>query len=627
MGIIRKSLRRGRWLCAVAVTIALVAGGLVVPAQAADESDEELPDVMLAVFTNSLNDSTNSIYMSYDGYNFEKIGEAFVDLTPDSSSSNLAYGSGSESNPFVGDGWSRSYDIYTISCPSIIYHDGYFWMINNESNSGDDGTLRLGITYSLDLVHWSDPLFTKMKVPEGFQNNGTSGQFDAVAADWAVGEDGNIYVVVSIGRYGEYHGEATVDTMYPYLIKITELSASNDPAVDPTKNSYTIVAEEARPIELPSWAFSSNRIDGSLYFEDSTAYLSIKRDGVTNEIWAIEDLNDCSNPDAWTSINYNVVTNYEAPSLTKFNGRYFFLTDELSQYPNYTTGTHMQFSDSIEAASWSEPMRINAYDSSGNVLTNDEVNNDANNGPRHGTIITVTDPDAKKVIWELRESAGWTTDLPSSPIFTDVSTDAWYSTEGWIDYVVTTGLMSGYRDGDGNLTGEFGPNDGLTRGQVATIVYRWANPDSEATTDPGQYATSSGVFSDLPETYYYNAAVEWCYREGIVTGYEDAATGEETGLFGPEDPITREQLATIASRVASWAGIDTTASDTAGFDAAPDRSTVTLFAVSHMAWCYERGILTGDLNTGELMPTDGATRAQAAKIFTVLIRDVLGGNE
>lgn len=209
----------------------------------------------------------------------------------------------------------------------------------------------------------------------------------------------------------------------------------------------------------------------------------------------------------------------------------------------------------------------------------------------------------------------------SSTAFSDVDSGAWYASEGYVDYVVSNALISGYKDASGRPTGLFGPQDTVSRGQLATIIYRHANPGSSATTDPAHYATSSGIFIDLPTVAYYNAAVEWCYREGIITGYCDEA-GNQTGRFGPNDPVTREQMAAIVYRVAKREGVNTSTSSPAGFESAPDRSQVGSYAVSAMAWCYGRGIITGDATTGWLNPTRPTTRAEASKIITILVRDV-----
>ena len=72
---------------------------------------------------------------------------------------------------------------------------------------------------------------------------------------------------------------------------------------------------DAFPINLPEW--SSNRIDGSLYKENGKYYLTIKKDGVTNEIWSIDNLNEAGNASKWSKVCNDVVTGYEGPSTVK----------------------------------------------------------------------------------------------------------------------------------------------------------------------------------------------------------------------------------------------------------------------------------------------------------------------
>ena len=126
--------------------------------------------------------------------------------------------------------------------------------------------------------------------------------------------------------------------------------------------------------------------------------------------------------------------------------------------------------------------------------------------------------------------------------FTDTPTDSWHVDGGYLDYVVQNGLMTGIKNPDQTMSRRFEPESGITHGQVATILYRYANPCSTDTTDPANYATKSS-FKNVPAPYYYTAAIEWCYKAGVVTGYRDPATQQPTGNFGPEDPVTRTQLA------------------------------------------------------------------------------------
>ncbi len=197
--------------------------------------------------------------------------------------------------------------------------------------------------------------------------------------------------------------------------------------------------------------------------------------------------------------------------------------------------------------------------------------------------------------------------LVSETSFDDVAADAWYAE--FTEYVHEQGLMSGYKYRD-ELTGIFGPEDAVTRAQVATVLARHAQGDE------GQ--GTGKVFSDVPADAWYAGAVEWCQKQGIVTG--DMANGKPVGTFRPDASVTREELAAMVFRYASMCGETADTSDLGGF---PDAADISDFAIEPLGWCYRCGIITGHSGSGLLKPKDSATRAQLAKILTVLVRDVL----
>ena len=440
-------------------------------------AEDQYPDVMLGVFTNSEADGTDTFYLSYDGYHFEKISQAFENINKNDPARIEAVGSKMD---------GRGYNLYSFKCPSIIYHNGYFWMLSNESDGGDPktdknaGKLRLVISNSKDLVHWSDQRQVLVSVPAGVPSNSVNTKFDAVAADWAVDPDTNTpYAVVSMGRYGAFHGQAEKDTMRPYLVKFSQLSATNDPAYDPKQNGegfITAKTEMARPINLPK--DSNNRIDGSLFFENGKTYLSIKEDGIYNEIWRIDSLNDCGNARAWKLLNGDVHRGYEAPSLTKLNGKYYFFTDEISTWKPSAgrTGTYTQ--SSADLTSWTNAQGILAYNSNGTVLSRHANNDWLKDGPRHGTVITVTDPSAKKVIWQQRKTAGWTSDLPAASTFSDVynASSVLKNDQGTphasdIQWLSDAEISTGWRESNGLYT--FRGMDTVKRQDMAAFLHRF----------------------------------------------------------------------------------------------------------------------------------------------------------
>ncbi|KAB8288622.1 internalin [Bifidobacterium ramosum] len=505
-------------MCAVVATMA----AMIAPAATASAA-EEYPDVMLGVFTNSSKDATDTFYMSTDGVHFEKISQAFTDLTPNDASSNAAVGSKQD---------GRTWNLYSFVCPSIIWHDGYFWMLANESNSGNDHTLRLVMSNSKDLVHWSDQKPIKVQVPNDTVSNGNGNQFDAVAADWAVMPNGKIAVVASLGRYGGFHAQPEKDTMYPYMTVIDSLAATNDPSVNAKRNDFSVSVQRARKINLPTG--STNRIDGSWYFENDTAYLTIKRNGVTNEIWKTPA--DLVQP-RWTAVNSNVITGHEAPSLTKFNGRYLMFTDELSTWtpddhirqPYYATGTWSQSSARLESG-WSSARLLDAYDHTGRRLTNNAKHNAEGDGPRHGTVITVTDPTAKKIIWQQRARVGWSSTQKLYDYWDVNSKTAHVDDITWLS---DTGITTGFSDGS------FRGMNSIVRQDMAAFLYRLAGSPSF------DVSKTRNPFRDVTSKTPHYKEILWLASTGITTGWTER-DGSKT--FRGMNAVTRQDMAAFLHR-------------------------------------------------------------------------------
>ena len=201
--------------------------------------------------------------------------------------------------------------------------------------------------------------------------------------------------------------------------------------------------------------------------------------------------------------------------------------------------------------------------------------------------------------------------------------NVWYVADGWLDYVVNAGLMSGYA-----ANGYFGPYDNITRGQVAVILYRAECSENPglvdlygSTTDPAKYADTC-AFRDMKAKEYYTAAVNWAKAAGILTG--DASTGYTT--VRPNDPIGRQELCVMLDRYANG-------STSAGELLAPGvgediigMGEVADWARGSVNWCVNNGIIYGVDNhngTYSMNPADKTWRSAAAKMFTVLMRDVL----
>ncbi len=178
-------------------------------------------------------------------------------------------------------------------------------------------------------------------------------------------------------------------------------------------------------------------------------------------------------------------------------------------------------------------------------------------------------------------------DCPSHN-FTDVDHTAWYH-EG-VDYAIANKLMFGKADGI------FAPDGITTRAEMVTILYRL---------DGEPAATKDVKFDDVPGGQWYSDAINWAAANEIVGGYGN-------GKFGPSDTITREQMATILYRYASYKGYDMTKLD--NLTDYTDADTVSDWADTAVKWAVAEDVINGT-STTTLSPSGDSTRAQAATIF------------
>lgn len=182
--------------------------------------------------------------------------------------------------------------------------------------------------------------------------------------------------------------------------------------------------------------------------------------------------------------------------------------------------------------------------------------------------------------------------------FSDVTESDWYHSAA--HYVYETGMMTGTTDTT------FSPNMDASRGMIVTILHRLeGNPEAEWSN-----------FPDVSRQEYYAPAVDWAYANGIVSGYG----GNESGTFGPGNPITREQLASILYRYAERKGKDMTIrGDLNGF---ADRDAISDYARDTVAWAVGVGLISG-MGDGSINPGGTASRAQVATILTRYCQNIM----
>lgn len=185
----------------------------------------------------------------------------------------------------------------------------------------------------------------------------------------------------------------------------------------------------------------------------------------------------------------------------------------------------------------------------------------------------------------------------------DVKPTDWYVLPGYFDYVFERGYIVGYGDGS------FRPNDPLTRGQVVTILWRCAG-------EPAPETLPS--FEDVPETEYFAKAVSWAKQEGLVEK-------DETGLFRPEEPAKRQDLAMFLHRYATKM-TGKQPGKRADLSIFPDVVSLGAAYAPSMAWAIGNDVLSPIVsNNGKklIQPDTPATRSAMVKAIAIVERDVL----
>lgn len=173
--------------------------------------------------------------------------------------------------------------------------------------------------------------------------------------------------------------------------------------------------------------------------------------------------------------------------------------------------------------------------------------------------------------------------------YNDVTAGDWFTPD--VIYVTLTGLMNGTGDG-------FSPNNNINRAQLVTVLYRMAGQPE---------VTGENPFTDVPDGQWYTDAVLWAAENNITDG-----TSETT--FSPNNPLTREQMATFFYRFANFeAGepIEVTG-DLSGYT---DADLVADYAVDAMTWAVGEGVISG-IGNNTLAPDNTASRAQMATVLT-----------
>ena len=150
---------------------------------------------------------------------------------------------------------------------------------------------------------------------------------------------------------------------------------------------------------------------------------------------------------------------------------------------------------------------------------------------------------------------------------------------------------------------EFGPDGTMTRAMFVTILYRLSASPA---------VTAKSGFADVPNDAWYADAVSWAKQNGVVEGYSEE-------LFGPQNPVTREQMCVLLNRYLTLCGYMLLGDNTAVFT---DEEAISDWALEAVRFGAKTGLVTG-LPDGRFAPKEHATRAQNATVFRRMIGNIL----
>ncbi|MGN0968557.1 MAG: S-layer homology domain-containing protein [Oscillospiraceae bacterium] len=170
--------------------------------------------------------------------------------------------------------------------------------------------------------------------------------------------------------------------------------------------------------------------------------------------------------------------------------------------------------------------------------------------------------------------------------------------EDSIAFCASRGIFNGVGD---NL---FAPSAAMNRAMFATVLYRLAGSPAVSSTDG---------FKDVADDIWYTDAVLWGQSTGIINGYGD-------GLFGPDDPVTREQMCALIVRWLDYMGYELPAvKDAKTFTDADQFSSWAREAISYT---QTSGLING-MPGGVFAPKNNATRAENSAVFQRMILAIL----
>ena len=224
--------------------------------------------------------------------------------------------------------------------------------------------------------------------------------------------------------------------------------------------------------------------------------------------------------------------------------------------------------------------------------------------------VTVTDASGKAVSLTLNADGTYSFEMPASDVkvvasfvkqeakaFPDVDQSAWYA-KG-VAFVSSRGIMGGYPDGT------FGVGKTLTRAEFAQLLYKRAGGVDDKT------AKNETGMADVADSEWYTAAANWAVANGVINGYGNA---DGTRTFGPDDPVTLEQMVAI---IANLEKADVTKADASVLGRFVDPGDVSPWFTQSVAWAVQAGLVNGSVEGDGLhiRPAEPIMRERVASVI------------
>lgn len=181
--------------------------------------------------------------------------------------------------------------------------------------------------------------------------------------------------------------------------------------------------------------------------------------------------------------------------------------------------------------------------------------------------------------------------------YSDLQMHTWY--HDCVHYCLENGLMVG------TAQGVFSPDTALTRAQAVVIL--WRNEGSPLVEQPLD-------FDDVADDDWYADAVRWAVATDVMSGYGN-------GRFGADDPMTREQMASMFHRFAFQKGIAVSEGAAVDLESFSDADAISSWALGVVQWACDTGLLRG-FEDGRLDPTGNTTRAQYSAMIMRFLEDI-----